>query len=121
MYRIALIGAISGLLFGFDTAVINGALLSLRAHFGLSEIQIEFAASSLLYGCLFGAMAAGTLADRYGRRSILRLSGVLFLLSAIFAATPHTIVEFLVARFVGGLGIGLGSTIAPLYLAEVSP
>jgi sugar porter (SP) family MFS transporter len=121
MYRIALTGAISGLLFGFDTAVINGALLSLRAHFGLSEIQIEFAASSLLYGCLFGAMAAGTLADRYGRRTILRLSGVLFLLSAIFAATPHTIVEFVVARFAGGLGIGLGSTIAPLYLAEVSP
>jgi sugar porter (SP) family MFS transporter len=121
IYRIALTGAISGLLFGFDTAVINGALLSLRAHFALSEIQVEVAASSLLYGCLFGAMAAGSLSDRYGRRSILRVSGVLFLISAIFAAVPHTIVEFLIARFLGGLGIGLASTIAPLYLAEVSP
>lgn len=121
IYRIALTGAISGLLFGFDTAVINGALLSLRAHFALSEIQVEVAASSLLYGCLFGAMAAGSLSDRHGRRSILRLSGVLFLISAIFAAVPHTIVEFLIARFLGGLGIGLASTIAPLYLAEVSP
>src|ERR1035437_11201236 len=73
IYRIALTGGISGLLFGFGTAVINGALLSLRAHFALSEIQVEVAASSLLYGCLFGAMAAGSLSDRYRRRSILRV------------------------------------------------
>ena len=67
LYRIALTGAIAGLLFGFDTAVINGALLSLRSHFALSEIQVEFAASSLLYGCLFGAMAAGSLSDPLSR------------------------------------------------------
>ncbi len=121
IYRVALTGAISGLLFGFDTAVINGALISLRAHFRLSEVQVEFAASSLLYGCFFGAMAAGMLSDRYGRRSVLRISGVLFLVSAIFAAIPHTLAEFFTARFLGGLGIGLASTIAPLYLAEVSP
>jgi sugar porter (SP) family MFS transporter len=121
LYRIALTGALAGLLFGFDTAVINGALLSLRSHFALSELQVEFAASSLLYGCFFGAMAAGTLSDRYGRRTILRISGVLFLLSAVFAAVPATFAEFLVARFLGGLGIGLASTIAPLYLSEVSP
>ena len=78
LYRIALTGALAGLLFGFDTAVINGALLSLRTHFALSELQVEFAASSLLYGCLFGAMAAGILSDRYGRRSILRLSACSF-------------------------------------------
>lgn len=121
LYRIALTGALAGLLFGFDTAVINGALLSLRIHFALSELEVEFAASSLLYGCFFGAMAAGTLSDHYGRRSILRLSGLLFLVSAIFAAVPATFAEFLIARFIGGLGIGLASTIAPLYLAEVSP
>ncbi len=121
IYRIALTGAIAGLLFGFDTAVINGALLSLRTHFALSEFQVEFAASSLLYGCLFGAIMAGMLSDRFGRRSILRLSGVLFLLSALFAATPTTFFQFLMARFAGGLGIGFASTIAPLYLAEVSP
>jgi MFS family permease len=109
------------LLFGFDTAVINGALLSLRSHFALSELQVEFAASSLLYGCFFGAMAAGILSDRFGRRSILRLSAALFLLSAVFAAVPATFAEFLMARFLGGIGIGLASTIAPLYLAEVSP
>lgn len=121
IYRIALTGALSGLLFGFDTAVINGALLSLGSHFELSEFRVEIAASSLLYGCLFGAMTAGTLSDKYGRRSMLRLSGLLFLISAIFAAIPITFNEFLVARFVGGFGIGIASTIAPLYLAEVSP
>ncbi len=121
LYRIALTGALAGLLFGFDTAVINGALLSLRTHFALSEIQVEFAASSLLYGCFFGAMAAGSLSDRFGRRTILRISALLFLLSAIFAAVPVTFAEFLVARFIGGLGIGFASTIAPLYLSEVSP
>jgi sugar porter (SP) family MFS transporter len=121
IYRIAVTGAIAGLLFGFDTAVINGALLSLRTHFALSELQLEFAASSLLYGCLFGAMLAGVLSDRSGRRAILRLSGLIFLLSAIFAAIPATFTEFMMARFLGGLGIGLASTIAPLYLAEVAP
>jgi len=121
LYRIAGTAATAGLLFGFDTAVINGALLSLRLYFRLSEVQVEVAASSLLYGCFFGALASGLLSDRYGRRTILRVSGLLFLLSAIFAAVPHTFGEFLTARVLGGLGIGLASTIAPLYLAEVSP
>ena len=121
LYRIGAIAAIGGLLFGFDTAVINGALLSLRVHFALSDLQVEFAASSLLYGCLVGALLAGILSDRFGRRTVLRLSGLLFLLSAIFAAVPVTFFQFMTARFLGGIGIGLASTIAPLYLAEVSP
>ncbi len=121
VYRIAATAATAGLLFGFDTAVVNGALLSLRAHFALSEVQVEFAATGLLYGCFFGALAAGWLSDRHGRRSILRVSGLLFLLSAIFAAVPQTFSEFLASRVLGGLGIGLASTIAPLYLAEISP
>lgn len=121
IYRIALTGAIAGLLFGFDVGIVNGALLPLRSYFALSEVQVEFAASSLLYGCLFGAMAAGTLSDRTGRRTVLRLGGLFYLASAIFAAISATFVEFMMARFVGGLGVGLGITIAPLYLAEVSP
>lgn len=121
IYRIAFTAATPGLLFGFDTAVINGALLSLRFHFGLSDLQVEFAASSLLYGCFFGAVGAGFLSDRYGRRSMLRVSGLMFLASAIFASAPQTFSEFLAARALGGLGIGLASTIAPLYLTEISP
>lgn len=121
IYPIASTAATAGLLFGFDTAVINGALLSLRSHFALTEVQVEFAASSLLYGCFVGALAAGFLSDRFGRRSILRVSALLFLSSAFFAAIPHFFLEFIAARLLGGLGIGLASTIAPLYLAEVSP
>lgn len=121
LYRIAATAAATGLLFGFDTTVVNGALLTLRAHFALSLLQVEFAASSILYGCLAGALVAGIASDRFGRRSVLRASGVLFLLSAVLAAIPATFVEFILARILGGLGIGLASTIAPLYLAEVSP
>ncbi len=121
IYRIFVIGATAGLLFGFDTTVVNGALLTLRAHFGLSEVQLEFAASSILYGCLLGAIVAGVSSDRLGRRSVLRLSGVLFVLSAILTAIAGNFVEFMLARVLGGVGIGLASTIAPLYLAEVSP
>lgn len=121
IYRIAITGATAGLLFGFDTAVINGALLSLRRYFTLSELQVEFAATSLLYGCLAGALFAGMLGDRYGRRSVLAISGWLFLISAIAAALSTTLPAFIAARVAGGLGIGLASTIAPLYLSEVSP
>lgn len=119
--RISLIAATSGLLFGFDIAVINGALLMLRQQFGLSEMQTEQAASSLLIGCVFGAAAGGAMSDRWGRRRILVLSALLFALSAVGAALPRTLSEFMVARFVGGLAIGIASLLAPLYIAEVSP
>ena len=88
--RISLIAATSGLLFGFDIAVINGALLLLRQQFGLSEVETEQAASSLLFGCVFGAAAGGVLSDRWGRRRILLLSAFLFALSSVGAALPRT-------------------------------
>lgn len=113
--------AAAGLLFGFDTAVINGALVFLRAHFHLSTGLTESAASSLLWGCLVGSSAAGALSDRFGRKRLLLVSGFLFFVSALASAVPPTIQAFLVARFIGGLGIGLASMLAPLYLAEVAP
>lgn len=119
--RISLIAAISGLLFGFDIAVINGALLLLRQQFGLDELQTEQAASSLLIGCVFGAALGGVLSDRLGRRKILIFSSLLFAFSALGAALPRTLNEFMAARFAGGLAIGIASLLAPLYIAEVSP
>lgn len=119
--RISLIAAISGLLFGFDIAVINGALLLLRQQFGLTEVQTEQAASSLLIGCVFGAALGGVLSDRMGRRKVLIISSLLFALSAVGAALPRTLNEFMAARFVGGIAIGIASLLAPLYIAEVSP
>jgi len=119
--RISLVAATSGLLFGFDIAVINGALLLLRQQFGLNEMQTEVAASSLLIGCIFGAAIGGVLSDRWGRKKILLVSALLFALSAAGAALPRTLNEFMAARFVGGLAIGIASLLAPLYIAEISP
>ncbi|HZY61621.1 MAG TPA: sugar porter family MFS transporter [Edaphobacter sp.] len=121
VYLVCAVAAIAGLLFGFDIAVINGAIVFLREQFHLSDVQTELAASSLLFGCVAGAAVAGWLSDRYGRRLILSLSALLFAVSSIGAALPRNFVEFGVARFVGGIAIGVASMLAPLYIAEVSP
>src|SRR5258705_12045128 len=113
--------AISGFLFGFDTAVINGVLLLLRLQFSLSNLQTEIAASSLLLGCLLGAAGASMVGDRYGRRTSLTASALLFALSSIGAALATTVTLFSVARLLGGLAIGLASVLTPVYIAEISP
>lgn len=118
---ISIVAACSGLLFGFDIAVINGAIVFLRSQWGLTEFQTEWAASSLLLGCVFGAACGGWLSDRFGRRRILMLSAVLFAVSAIGAALPRTLAEFAAARILGGLAIGVASLLAPLYIAEAAP
>ena len=116
-----MVAATSGLLFGFDIAVINGALLYLREQFGLNEAQTEFAASSLLAGCVVGAAIGGWISDKIGRRKVLIYSAILFAVSSIGAALPRNLTEFTVARVLGGIAIGAASVLAPLYIAEVSP
>jgi sugar porter (SP) family MFS transporter len=118
---LAAITAISGFLFGFDTAVINGVLLLLRFQFALSNLQTEIAASSLLLGCLLGAAGASMIGDRYGRRKSLIASALLFALSSVGAALANTVTLFSVARLWGGLAIGLASVLTPVYIAEISP
>ena len=113
--------AISGFLFGFDTAVINGVLLLLRRQFALSNLQTEIAASSLLLGCLLGAAGASMIGDRYGRRKSLIASALLFAFSSISAALASTVMIFSAARLSGGLAIGLASVLTPVYIAEISP
>src|SRR5215470_8266971 len=113
--------AISGFLFGFDTAVINGVLLLLRRQFSLSNLQTEIAASSLLLGCLLGAAGASMMGDRYGRKRSLIASAILFALSAFGAAAASSITIFSLARLVGGLAIGIASVLTPVYIAEISP
>jgi sugar porter (SP) family MFS transporter len=120
-YLIAAVAAVSGLLFGFDTAIINGALLFLRADLALTTRGTEVAATSLLVGCAVGAGAAGWLTDRLGRKRLLIATALLFAASAVGAALPRTLSEFVAARFVGGLAIGVGSVLAPLYIAEIAP
>jgi SP family arabinose:H+ symporter-like MFS transporter len=118
---LATISAISGFLFGFDTAVINGVLLLLRRQFTLSNLQTEIAASSLLLGCLLGAAGASMVGDRYGRKKSLIFSAAFFALSSVGAALANTITVFSLARLLGGLAIGLASVLTPVYIAEIAP
>lgn len=113
--------AIGGFLFGYDTAVINGANSYLKAHLHLSPAQEGIAGASAILGCIPGAMFAGFLSDRFGRRNILFLCALLYALSGLLSAIPRTFDEFLAARFIGGLGIGASSMICPVYIAEISP
>lgn len=121
VYRVSIVAAASGLLFGFDIAVINGALLFLKQQFGLNESQTGIAAGSLLAGCVLGAAVGGWLSDRFGRKRVLLSSAILFALSSLGAALPRNLPEFATARFAGGIAIGIASLLAPLYIAEVSP
>ncbi len=121
VYLAAAVAATAGLLFGYDIAVINGAIIFLQSQFHLTDVQTEIATSSLLFGCIFGSGFAGWLTDRLGRRRVLMLTGLGFALSAVGAAIPQTLSQFIAARFIGGIAIGAGSVLAPLYIAEVAP
>lgn len=118
---VTLVAAVGGFLFGYDTAVINGANQYLRAHFDLDSFQEGMAGASAILGCIPGAMLAGFLSDRWGRRKVLYLCAVLYAVSGLLSAVPRTFPEFLAARFVSGLGIGASSMICPIYIAELAP
>ena len=121
LYLPAAVAAIGGLLFGFDTAVINGAIVFLKRQFALTDAQTEFGASSLLLGCVFGASLAAFTSDRLGRKKLLLAAAALFTVSSIGTALALNLSEFVLARLLGGLAIGLASTLSPLYIAEISP
>ena len=121
VYLPAMVAAIGGLLFGFDTAVINGAIIFIKQQFLLSDSQTEIAASSLLLGCVIGASLAAFTSDRLGRKKVLLGAAALFTISSIGAALPRNLIEFVTARLIGGVAIGMASTLSPLYIAEISP
>ncbi len=118
---ITVVAAIGGLIFGFDTAIVAGATRYMKEQFSLNSLQEGWAVSVVLIGCMFGAGLAGPVSDRVGRRRLMLISAVLFFVSAIGCAVPRTITEFVLFRFVGGLGIGSAAVLSPLYIAEVSP
>ncbi len=118
---ITVVAAIGGLIFGFDTAIVAGATRYMKEQFSLGSLQEGWAVGVVLIGCMFGAGLAGPISDRVGRRRFLLISAGLFFASALGCALPRTINEFVIFRFVGGLGIGSASLLSPLYIAEISP
>jgi len=118
---VCLVAALGGLLFGYDTGVINGAIGPLKAYFALDAKWTGWAMGCALVGCAIGAGAAGVLSDRFGRKKVLILSAVLFLVSAVGTAIPKSITAFIIYRILGGLGVGAASICSPMYIAEISP
>ena len=118
-----MVGAFGGLLFGYDWVVIGGAKPFYEAYFGIGSSPSDqgLAMTVALIGCMFGALTVGWLADRMGRKKLLTLSSIVFLLSAWFTGAVHGFHMFLIARFFGGVGIGLASGLSPMYIAEVAP
>ena len=119
--RVVMVAALGGLLFGYDTAVISGAIGFLQEHFELDATMKGWAASSALVGCFIGVAFAGELNDRLGRRVALLIAAFLFFVSAIGTAVPETFDQFIAFRAIGGLGVGIASMTSPMYIAEISP
>lgn len=115
------VAALGGLLFGYDTGVINGSIRFVQLRFELTGTMKGFAASSALIACMVGAACAGMLSDRFGRKKVLIISAILFLVSAVGTALPQTLMQFVFFRFIGGLGVGAASMTSPMYIAEISP
>lgn len=115
------IGSLGGLLFGFDTAVISGTFSFIEQYFLLDEIEIGWFASSALIGAIIGALVSGSLSDRFGRKPILIIAAFLFFISALGCTIPNSFIFLIVARIIGGIGVGMASVLAPLYISEFSP
>ncbi|MBT2748666.1 MULTISPECIES: sugar porter family MFS transporter [unclassified Lysobacter] len=118
---ISCVATIGGFLFGFDSGVINGTVDGLKQAFHSSSAGTGFEVASMLLGCAIGAFFAGRLADRWGRRAVLIISAVLFLISAVGAGLANTSAIFIIARVFGGFAVGAASVMSPAYIAEVTP
>jgi SP family sugar:H+ symporter-like MFS transporter len=119
--QVASVAALGGLLFGYDSAVINGAVASIQNHFHISDASLGFAVASAVLGAAAGAVTAGRLADRIGRVSVMKIAAVFFFISAIGTGLAGSVWMIVLFRIIGGVGVGVASVIAPTYIAEISP
>lgn len=118
---ITLSAAIGGFLFGFDSSVINGANAALKVHFNASDFALAWAVSLTLIGAAVGAYFAGRLADSFGRVRCMLAASILLIISAVGSGLPFGIPDFIIWRVIGGIGVGVASIIAPIYIAEIAP
>ena len=121
VFFISAVAAIGGFLFGFDSGVINGTVGALSNAFNADDIGTGFNVASVLLGCALGALAAGPIADRTGRKPIMLITALIFAVSAFGSGIADSSAEFIFYRLIGGLGIGAASVLAPAYIAEVAP
>ncbi len=113
--------SLAGCLFGFDTVVISGAEKTIQSLWGLGNLQHGLAMSSALWGTVLGSLIGGWPTDRYGRRTTLLWIGILYFVSAVWSGLATDVYSFIVARFIGGVGVGISTVTAPLYISEISP
>jgi MFS transporter, SP family, sugar:H+ symporter len=118
---IVAVATIGGFMFGYDSGVINGTQEGLERAFDLSKVGTGLNVGAILLGCAAGAFAAGRMADIIGRRSVMMIAALLFVLSALGAGGATSSMLFIIARFVGGVGVGAASVLSPVYISEVTP
>jgi MFS transporter, SP family, arabinose:H+ symporter len=121
LFKSSVVGALGGLLFGFDTAVIAGTTTALTAEYQLSVEALGFTVSSALWGTVISSMLSGVPGDKLGARDTLRIAAILYVLSAVGCALAWNLPSLLIFRFIGGLGIGCSSVLGPVYIAEIAP
>ena len=121
LYLYTFVATLGGLLFGFDTAVINGALPFMRDFFEFTSFTEGAAMSSALIGCVFGALLVGRPGDVYGRKNVLKFLSLLFLISALGTGLANNLNVFIIFRFIGGLAVGGASVMSPMYISEIAP
>lgn len=118
---ISFIVALGGFLLGFDSAVISGAVGGIRTYFDMSDWELGFSVGCVIFGAMAGNIVAGPMSDRFGRKKILLITAMLFTISALWSAFATSYVTFVIARIIGGVGIGGAILIAPIYIAEIAP
>lgn len=121
IYQCTIVAALGGLLFGYDTAVVAGAIGFIEEKYKLSAAMTGWAASCALIGCMIGAMIAGGLSDKLGRRKVLMISAWAFAISSVGIMIPLELNSFIIFRMIGGVGIGIASILSPMYISEIAP
>ena len=121
LYLLAGVAALGGFLFGFDIAIITGAMPFFEKHFSLTSLELGAVNSSLLFGCIVGSAVSGWVTDRYGRKKIMLLVSLLFAATSVACGLAPTALILAASRFVGGLAVGAISVLSPMYIAEIAP